>query len=125
MKKNIVVVILISITFSGCSGNNIAQGLEQAQIQMVGNKPSKGFKFTSLEAMQPYILENKHLSIATPKGYKKDWSKMGGWYGVRNSDRYYVLNLKQTPAGSRDRNWLRYHIAITSSISKYTERESY
>ena len=57
MKKNILLMVIISITFLGCSGNNIAQGIEQAQIQMVGNKPSKGFKFTSLEAMQPYILE--------------------------------------------------------------------
>jgi len=92
----------------GCSGEEVANGINRAQVTMVGNRPPASFRVANLQTMQAYVFNMKHYTIAMPTAKASDFKNIQ-WVGFTHYNKDIVLVLDPY-----------YHISISTN---YTPRQ--
>lgn len=111
-----ILLFLVSISFTACSMKGVENSIENLFIASSGNKPPSFFKIANIQTMRDYVFDVKDATFSLPSANEKDFTTMGGWAGSTHYNKDVVLYLDKGLGAS-------YHIHITSSIDKYTERE--
>ena len=112
-----VLIIVIAILLSGCSGAKITDNITTTQIAMSGNKPPAFFSLANIRTMQDYVFQTKDFTFQFPVARLSDFSDMGGWSGMS------IRDGKTIAFGFK--NSIVYHISVSTSgnIREYGKRE--
>ena len=125
MKKIVfkLLFVVFTISFVGCSTNDVTRSVEDGMVSMAGNKPAQFFHFTAPKYANKWKFRHKDYEALSPLTKNEDWTKMGGWGGsyIGNS---IAFSLHQIPRGTQGDNWISYAFNISTSISNYTEWDS-
>jgi hypothetical protein len=110
-------IIFFFLVFSlfGCSAKSLENVVEKSLISTSGNKPPQSFRIDNLQTMKDYVFNTKDFSFSLPSAKESDFTKMGGWDGMR------IRDGKTIVLGLRDSNV--YHIELSVSKMLYTDRE--
>ena len=116
MVKIMRYIIFFFLVFSllGCSPKSLENFVEKSLIATSGNKPPNNFKIANIETMRDYVFDMPDYSISLPSAKEEDFRLMNGWEGATFNNRDLVLYPGQYGI---------YHIHVTTSVYKYTERE--
>lgn len=110
-----ILLFLMLFLFSGCSPKSLENTVENLFVASSGNKPPNNFKIANIETMRDYVFDMPDYTIALPSAKEKDFTLMNGWEGATFYNKNVVLHMSEFG--------ILYHIEVSISIDKYTERE--
>jgi hypothetical protein len=109
-----IFLFIIAFILNGCSPKSLENSIENLFVASSGNKPPNNFKIANIETMRDYVFDMPDYTIALPSAKEEDFRLMNGWEGATINNKDLVLYPGQYGI---------YHIYVTSSVYKYTERE--
>ncbi|MEV9615615.1 hypothetical protein [Aliarcobacter butzleri] len=111
-----IFLFIIAFILNGCSPKSLENTVENLFVASSGNKPPSFFKIANVETMRDYVFDMPDYTIALPSAKEKDFTLMNGWEGATSYNKNMGIYL--------DNYGVLYHIYVSTSVYKYTERES-
>jgi hypothetical protein len=110
-----IFLFIIAFILNGCSPKSLENSIENLFVASSGNKPPSNFKIANVETMRDYVFDMPDYTIALPSAKEEDFTLMNGWEGATFYNKNVVLHMSEFG--------ILYHIYVSTSIDKYTERE--
>lgn len=110
-----IFLFIIVFILNGCSPKSLENTVENLFVASSGNKPPSFFKIANVETMRDYVFDMPDYTIALPSAKEKDFTLMNGWEGATSYNKNMGIYL--------DNYGVLYHIYVSTSVYKYTERE--